>query len=97
MKYLLVKAEFDWADECTFYGMALFTQREWDDFESKAREKVSCFTLYFGTNEEREFSDFDEWLECLEFETLDETQAQILLDTVFSDGCVYGHYQEPEI
>ena len=92
----LVRFEENWADEMFIYGFATFTADEysnWSHVMFRLREamKQAVFTYVFGTNEEQDYEDFEEFLSCFTVKVIPAEHAEILRD-MFSINEYYGEF-----
>lgn len=85
MEYYIYKFSDNWADEMDIEGFAILTENQKDIALAKIkREFKKGGTLYFG-NEENEYSDLDEVMNCIEISSLTSQQYHILKN-VFPNG-----------
>lgn len=83
---ILVKYNFDYADEFDVYGIVLFdTQEEFDRSLNETREEIESVTSkggqwkrYFGTNEAILINSFDEYMEGLTIQEITEEEAEVV-------------------
>jgi len=98
---LLVKFDENWADEMDVSGFKLFkSEQDWQKAIKKFKdereiedEEDCCFSIYFGTNEDNEYTSFSEFLNCFEVTNISDAEAAVLL-TLFPDlvQFEYGHF-----
>ena len=81
MKYLLIKASFDYADEFDCDSLGVMTEDDWIDCKDQAKEalKREGAEVGFGTNEALEISDYDEWLSGFQVIEISESAYKELL------------------
>ena len=92
----LVRFEENWADEMDIYGFAIFTAEEysnWCHTLSRLRKAMNyaVFTYSFGTNEEQEYEDFEEFMNCFTVKALPAEHAKMLCDGFDTDK-YYGQF-----
>lgn len=92
----LVRFEENWADEMDIYGFAIFTTEEynnWCNALSRLREamKHAVFTYSFGTNEEQEYEDFEEFLNCFTAKIIPAEHAEMFRGAFDTDE-YYGQF-----
>lgn len=92
----LVRFEENWADEMDIYGFAIFTAEEynnWCHVLSRLREamKHAVFTYSFGTNEEQEYEDFEEFLNCFKVKVIPAEHAEMFRNA-FDTNEYYGQF-----
>ena len=92
----LVRFEEDWADEMSIYGFAIFTTDEysnWSHIMFRLCEAMNqaVFTYSFGTNEEQDYEDFEEFLKCFTVKVIPAKHAEILRD-MFNINEYYGEF-----
>lgn len=91
----LVKFEENWADEMDISAFAVFSAKDYRDWRSamgrleKAMEHA-VLTYTFGTNEEQEYEDFKEFVECFDVKPITKEQANTIreafgIDTYYGD------------
>ncbi len=82
---LLVKAEFDWADEFDVAYLNVFTDVEWKrhlEFAEKVFKKHGEYTVGFGTNEEVEYSSFADYTNRFKVTKITDEQYKFLKTNV---------------
>jgi hypothetical protein len=92
----LVTFQKDWADEFYVYGWKIFTDQEWLDFETLAKESPT-FYMQFGTNEgwgEDYEMEGDEILEDLEVRDISDEEAIVIKAAFNSDE--FGVFPDKE-
>ena len=92
----LVRFEENWADEMDIYGFAIFTTEEYNNWchtLSRLREamKHAVFTYSFGTNEEQEYEDFEEFLNCFTAKVIPAEHAEMFRGAFDTDE-YYGQF-----
>ena len=92
----LVRFEENWADEMDIYGFAIFTAEEysnWCHTLSRLRKAMNyaVFTYSFGTNEEQDYEDFDEFLNCFTVKAIPAEHAQFFR-SAFDTNEYYGQF-----
>lgn len=63
MKHLLIKTQYNWADEIDFPGWTIMTEEEFEDGKKQIKEylkNVGSFEIWVGTNEEIGFSSYED-------------------------------------
>jgi hypothetical protein len=98
---LLVKFDENWADEMDVSGFKLFkSEQDWQkaikefkDEHGIEDEENCCFEVYFGTNEENQYTSFSRFLRRFEVTNISDAEAVVLL-TLFPDlvQFEYGHF-----
>lgn len=92
----LVRFEENWADEMDVYGFAIFTTEEYNDW-CKAMVRLSeamkhaVFNYSFGTNEEQEYEDFEEFFKCFTAKVLPAEHAEMFRGA-FDTDAYYGQF-----
>ena len=92
----LVRFEENWADEMDIYGFAIFTTEEYNNWchtLSRLREamKHAVFTYSFGTNEEQEYEDFEEFMNCFTAKVIPAEHAKMFRGAFDTDE-YYGQF-----
>ncbi len=80
-KYVLVKSSFNWADECDFEGFEVWNQKELEETKKEVKaffDSGKTITVYFGTNEDREFHNYTEIFRNVEEIPLKDNEAKII-------------------
>ena len=102
MKYLLITADIDWADEfsCSMFGV--FTDEQWKTLCYKTKKYFGKWAkgerddnafsesgeveAGFGTNESLTFSDYKKWIGEFEVKEITEEQYNFLQSSIFVFG-----------
>ena len=92
----LVRFEENWADEMDIYGFAIFTAEEYSNWCHTLSRlckamNYAVFTYSFGTNEEQEYEDFEEFMNCFTVKALPAEHAKMLRDSFDTDE-YYGQF-----
>lgn len=90
MKWFLVSFMRDWADEFYVHGMAIFSDREWNDYQIRMKTEDSI-SMQFGSNEGWENESGKEYLECMTATEITEEEAKFL-HRCFDDFYNWGHF-----
>jgi len=98
---LLVKFDDNWADEMDVSGFKLFkSEQDWQKAIDKFKDELDiddeedcCFEVYFGTNEENQYTSFSRFLRRFEVIHISDAEAAVLL-TLFPNlvQFEYGHF-----
>ena len=95
-EHYLVKFEENWADEMDISAFAVFSAKDYRNWRSvmgrleKAMEHA-VLTYTFGTNEEQEYEDFKEFVECFDVKPITKEQANTIRE-VFGIDTYYGGF-----
>lgn len=94
-EFKLIRVSTNWADEMNIEGFTVVASDVWETWISNAGAHSYPKTWYIGTNEEIEFTSFEELEECLTVTDLSATDAAVLL-TVFdgSEHVSFGHFPD---
>ena len=87
-EYVLVQTHDNWADEMDIYGYHILPRSEYDEriveLQEEFKESDGTYLWYIGTNEEIEYSNFDNFLETLTVTELTKAEAQNLIQVLGS-------------
>lgn len=81
MKYVLLKTNWDYADEFNVYGIEIMPEREWLDILKKTKEFFEAnpgktVEAYFGTNEKIIYHSFKHWNDGIEVHEISESELE---------------------
>lgn len=85
--FLLVDFFCGYADEFDLSGWRVFTQPDWEKY--KASIPNHPFELYFGTNQQLDFEDSDDFLACFQTRLLTSEQFAVLTELFARDTLEY--------
>lgn len=77
--YIFVGQEDNWADEMDVYGYAVFTKDEFEKMLLELGDVEFPVTRWFGTNEEGEYSDVEEFLYYWEVKPISKVEYDAFL------------------
>lgn len=94
----LVKYDSNWADEMDIDGFKVLTNEQWEKYQQdfKKHFKEECYSYYVGTNEEIEYSDFDEFISDFKASEITNEEAAVL-EKLFDNLSTYGYGFFPEL
>lgn len=75
---ILVKCEFDWADEMDVYGFSTFEPREWEYVCKEINAIEYPIDWYVGTNEEITFDSADDIFRGFDVSVLTSEETEII-------------------
>ena len=87
-KYILAKADIDYADEFNCEFWRIFTESEWKEWKAavkKVLERDLEIEFYFGTNEFLLFTSYDSLMRNIKAIKIDETQRDHLVSLFDED------------
>lgn len=95
-EHYLVKFEENWADEMDVYSFAVFTAKEYRNWRNvmdrlEVAMDSAVLTYSFGTNEEQDYEDFKEFVECFSVKPITKAQADTIRD-LFGTDTYYGGF-----
>ena len=95
-EHYLVKFEENWADEMDVYSFAVFTAKEYRNWRNamdrlELAMDTAVLTYSFGTNEEQEYEDFKEFVECFSVKPITKAEANTIRD-LFGIDTYYGDF-----
>lgn len=95
---LLVKYDSNWADEMDINGFKVLTDKQWEKYQRdfKKHFKEECYTYYVGTNEEIEYSDFEEFRNNFNVSEITDEEAAVL-KKLFANLSTNGYGFFPEL
>lgn len=89
-KYVLVQTHDNWADEMDIYGYRIISRAAYAqrliELQEEFEEADGTYMWYIGTNEEIEYSNFDNFLETLTVTELTKKEAQNLVQVLGSNS-----------
>ena len=89
-EYVLVQTHDNWADEMDIYGYRIISRAAYDqrliELQEEFEEADGTYMWYIGTNEEIEYSNFDNFLETLTVTELTKKEAQNLVQVLGSNS-----------
>ena len=88
MKVIIL--EKDYADEFNTYGFATFTDKKFEEFIDRVKNHKYPYTYGFGTNEEHEFFNAQEYLDSIRVVDITEEEHKII-EKVFSRYSKYNN------
>ena len=92
MSYLLIKFEKNYADEFDVYGTRIMTNTEWADYLNEAMKDTYPKEIYFGSNEQIEFDNYQDVVNSLTVELLSGEQAQTIQDKLGDEYGWFPHF-----
>jgi hypothetical protein len=95
---LLVKYDSNWADEMDINGFKVLTNEQWEKYQKDFKKlfKKECYSYYVGTNEEIEYSDFDEFISDFKTSEITDEEAAVI-EKLFGNLSTYGYGFFPEL
>lgn len=95
-EHYLVRFEENWADEMDVHSFAVFTAKEYRNWRNvmdrlEVAMDTAVLTYSFGTNEEQEYEDFKEFVECFSVKPITKVQADTIRD-LFGIDAYYGDF-----
>ena len=95
-EHYLVKFEENWADEMDVYSFAVFTAKQYRNWRSllERMEKASEYCVFrysFGTNEEQDYDEFEEFERCFTVKPITKAQANTVRE-LFDMDTYYGGF-----
>ena len=94
----LVKFYDNWSDEMDMEGFTILNYEDYIEYMSllcdtaKMIDSGRVFELYFGTNEQNEYSTGEEFIRCFSAKAINPIEAESLKRLLLS-GCErYGHF-----
>lgn len=89
-EYVLVQTHDNWADEMDIYGYRIISRAAYDqrliELQEEFEEADGTYMWYIGTNEDIEYSNFDNFLETLTVTELTKKEAQNLVQVLGSNS-----------
>lgn len=81
-KYILAKADVDWADEFSCVCFEVSTKDAWEAYAEEVKKAFAKTSrgveIYFGTNEAMEIDSADEWFRNIKTQEITEDEANFL-------------------
>ena len=95
-EHYLVKFEENWADEMDVYSFAVFTAKQYRNWRAllermKKASEYCVFSYSFGTNEEQDYDEFEEFERCFTAKPITKAQADTIRD-LFGTDTYYGGF-----
>ena len=96
MSKLFVKYNDNWADEMDITGFVIITKADWNEIREEVRgflDKKMGWEYGVGTNEQIEYSSFEDWSRAFTVTELTDAEAATLID-VFKRVKIRPGYDE---
>lgn len=96
MSKLFVKYNDNWADEMDITGFVIITKENWNAMKEEVRgflDKKMGWEYGVGTNEQIEYSSFEDWSRAFTVTELSDAEAATLID-VFKRAKIRPGYDE---
>lgn len=90
--YYLVKFEDNWADEMNIYGFKLFKNDEFEILQKKISSITGSIVIGFGTNQDNEYDDYNDLLNCFEIIPISLEKYNLLMELF-----PYGEFGETSV
>lgn len=88
MSDYLVTINFNWNDEMDIFGYSFMEEDEVNRLKKLLKSKDDMFTFNIGTNEDMEFENGEECLECIDFMKIkNEDEYKVLQKYLGSNEC----------
>jgi len=93
---LLIRYYDNWADEMDLFGIAIIAEEKWDAICAKIKETFDAQMIRYsvGTNEDIEYEDYEQWINCFVVDPLTLEQATTLISVLTAHGNRYKNLND---